>query len=376
MKKILIALCAVATLASCTKNEVLSYDKEAIGFENAFVDNSTRSVDDPSYTNSRLFPDFQVYGYVAGEPDVASVPVFGADGVTVTGSGTGDSANWTYVDDDVVAQYWIAGAIYNFSAVAPVTDGGWTKTAADKDATTLSFTNDGVTDLLYAQNPVYTAKTDGTKNGAVGFTFRHVLSKVKFSFENKYAATNSSIRVKNIQITDAYETGNVVLKAATHATPTVWSDQAVDANFVLDFGMATDDQATTATKENDEVAFKNGQTYESQKELFMIPGAGATSYTVGSTSMKGYTVQFTVELLVNSQEITQYTHTIYTSFVPEPGKAYDLVATINATNIDPTTSQEAIEFTVTTITDWDNDHDGKEGTDGTDTEDNQTDTTI
>lgn len=351
MKKILIALCAVATLASCTKNEVLSYDQEAIGFDNAFVDNSTRSVDDPSYTNSRLFPNFQVYGYVEG------APLFNTDnsGVTVTGSGT----NWTYVDDDVLVQYWIAGAKYNFSAVAPVTN-AWTKTAANKDATTLSFTNDGVTDLLYAQNAEYTAKTDGTKNGAVGFTFRHVLSKVKFSFENKYAATNSSIRVKDIKITDAYKTGNVVLKAATDATPTKWSDQAVNVDatnpFILNFGMATDDQATTDVKENAVVAFTNGQTYESQKELFMIPGAGATSYTVGSTQMNGYTVQFTVELLVNGTVIKEYTHTIYTSFVPEPGKAYDLKAEITPESIDPDHQQEEIQFTVTTITDWDTDH--------------------
>lgn len=364
MKKILIALCAVATLASCTKNEVLSYDQEAIGFDNAFVDNSTRSVDDPSYTNSRLFPDFQVYGYVEG------APIFGADGVKVENKGTNVSVNWKY--DGI--QYWIADAVYNFSAVAPVTNGGWTKTAADRDKTTLSFTNDGDTDLLYAQNAEYRSKTVGT-NGTVGFTFRHVLSKVKFSFENAYAATNSSIRVMDIKITDAYKTGNVVLRAATHATPTVWSDQAVDATtpLTLDFGHAVSNDATT----NSATPFGYETTYESYNELFMIPGAGATSYTVGSTQMNGYTVEFTVELLVNGAVIKTYDHEIHTSFVPEPGKAYDLKAVITPESIDPDHQQEEIQFTVTTITDWDNDHDGKEGTTGTDNDgDNQVDTTI
>ena len=366
MKKILFALCAVATFASCTKNEVLSYDQEAIGFENAFVDNATRSVVDPSYTNSNLFPNFQVYGYVEG------APLFNEDnsGVTVAGSGIGNGATWTYSG----TQYWIAGAHYNFSAVAPVTNGNWTKTAADTDKTTLSFTNDGDTDLLYAQNGTYEAKT--SENGKVGFTFRHVLSKVKFSFVNAYAATNSSIRVKDIKILDAYEEGSVVLNATT----STWAPVASSNNLTLNFGNAAltaEDNNATILENDKGYAFGNGTTIESYKELFMIPGAGATPYTVGSTSMKGYTVQFTVELLVNSQEITQYTHTIYTSFAPEPGKAYDLVATIDADNIDPTISQEAIEFTVTTITDWDNDHDGKEGTDGTDPDgDNQVDTTI
>ncbi|MBO7312903.1 MAG: fimbrillin family protein [Alistipes sp.] len=366
MKKILIELCAVATLASCTKNEVLSYDKEAIGFDNAFVDNSTRSVVDPSFANTeeKMFDDFQVYGYVAG------APVFGADGVKVTKTVTDGNVNWTYSG----VQYWIAGAIYNFSAVAPVTNGGWTKTNADKDATTLSFTNDGDTDLLYAQNPVYTAVTEGT-NGTVGFTFRHVLSKVKFSFVNKYAATNSSIRVKDIKILDAYQKGSVVL----NANSSTWTPTTGTNNLTLNFGNAALTVAdNSATKdENDKgYAFTANNTVESYNELFMIPGAGATSYTVDSTQMNGYTVQFTVELLVDGKEIKQYTHTIYTSFVPEPGKAYDLKAEITPESIDPEHQQEEIKFTVTTITDWDNDHDGKESTDGTDSEDNQVDTTI
>lgn len=345
MKKILIALCAVATLASCTKNEVLSYDQEAIGFDNAFVDNSTRSVDDPSYTNSRLFPDFQVYGYVEG------APIFGADGVKVENKGTNVSVNWKY--DGI--QYWIADAVYNFSAVAPVTNGGWTKTAADRDKTTLSFTNDGDTDLLYAQNAEYRSKTVGT-NGTVGFTFRHVLSKVKFSFENAYAATNSSIRVMDIKITDAYKTGNVVLRAATHATPTVWSDQAVDATtpLTLDFGHAVSNDATT----NSATPFGYETTYESYNELFMIPGASDTDATVENadktttTYTDVYTVRFTVELLVSGTEVKEYTHTVYTKFAPVAGNSYDIAATITAENIDPEHTQEPIEFTVNPLPGW------------------------
>ncbi len=364
MKKILIALCAVATLASCTKNEVLSYDKEAIGFDNAFVDNATRSVDDPSYTNSRLFPNFQVYGYVEG------APLFNTDNSGVTVAGSGINGEWNYTG----TQYWIAGADYNFSAVAPAaTNGNWSKTAADTDKTTLSFTNNGTTDLLYAQNDTYTANTNGKPNGKVGFTFRHVLSKVKFSFVNAYEATNSSIRVKDIKILDAYQKGSVELNATT----STWDPVESSNNLTLNFGNAAltaEDNNATIDQNDKGCAFGDGTTIESYKELFMIPGAGQdVTVTAGSTTTTYnavYTVQFTVELLVNGQEITQYTHTIYTTFAPEPGKAYDLVATIDADNIDPTTSQEAIEFTVTTITDWVND-----GTPDTD-EDNQVDTPI
>ena len=114
MKKILIALCAVATLASCTKNEVLSYDKEAIGFDNAFVDNSTRSVEDKSFSTTNMFSDFAVYGFVEG----ASV----FNGIKVSKGITNDklSSVWKYE----ATQYWINAANYDFYAIAPFT-GNW-----------------------------------------------------------------------------------------------------------------------------------------------------------------------------------------------------------------------------------------------------------
>lgn len=353
MKKTLFAIGAMVAMVACSNDFVVKEAaQEAIGFENMFVDNSTRSVVDPSFSNSNMFDKFHVYGYVEGAPLFDSANT----GVVVTKNGNA----WTYPSEQT--QYWIAGADYNFNAVAPAT--GWTKKVAtdatdvtDATQTTLSFTNNGITDLLYA-TAIAEGKVAG-QNNDVAFTFRHTLSKVKFSFENAYDATNSTIRVKDIKIMDAYKTGDVVLMAATATTPTAWSNQAKADGFVLDFGMATDDQATDA-KENVEVAFACDETYESQNELFMIPGAGATDVTV--TNANGtpteyndvYTVQFTVELLVNGQYITEYDHTIYTNFVPEPGKSYDLKAVIDPATIDPSTSQDSIQFTVTEIKGWDN----------------------
>ena len=342
MKKLFTILAVAATLVSCAKEDVVrEAAREAIGFDNAFVENSTRSVNDPSYSSAeggKMFTDFAVFGFVE------DAPLF--DGTRVA---KGDLAEdqtktgWEYEG----TQYWIAGAKYNFNAVAPLTNGGWTKTDATKDATTLSFTNNGTTDLLYAY-AAQEGKVSG--NATVGFTFRHTLSKVKLSFENAYNATNATIRVKNVQIVDAYKTGSVVLTGAT-----AWSNQAKADGFVLDFGMATDDQTTDA-KENVEVAFAHGKTYESQNELFMIPGAGATSFTVKNgettTQKTGYTVEFTVELLVSDVVVATYPHTIYTDFTPVAGNSYDLKATINASNIDPNHAQEPIEFTVNTLPGW------------------------
>ena len=326
MKKLFIAIVALAAAAACSNSEIVSVNREAIGFDNAFVNNSVRSVNDPSYSQANMFNDFAVFGFVEG------AVLF--DGTKVSKEITnGDltKSAWKYAG----TQYWIAGANYNFNAVAPMTNGGWTKTAADATSTTLSFTNNGETDLLYA---LTTQQGKVSGNEVVDFDFRHVLSKVKFSFENGYNATNATIRVKNIVITNPHKTANVVLNANT-----AWSDLAVANDFTLSFGMATDDEATTTAKENVEVAYAYGATYESQNELFLIP---STSYA--------YNVTFTVELLVSNTVVAEYEHTATATFAPQPGNAYDIKTVINATNIDPNHAQEPIEFSVNALPDWGN----------------------
>lgn len=159
MKKIILAAMAFAAFTACVKEEVVTVNQETIAFENAFVDNATKSVNDPSFTDSNL-TDFAVYGFVEG------AVLF--DGTEVSKDIINDKLQsaWKYEG----TQYWIAGAQYNFNAVAPMT-GGWTKTAADKTSTTLSFTNNGTTDLLYAT----AAQVGATVNNPdVAFSFRHV----------------------------------------------------------------------------------------------------------------------------------------------------------------------------------------------------------
>ena len=252
MKKIFVAMAALATLVACSTDEIVSVNREAIGFDNAFINNSVRSVVDPSYTDTNLFADFAVYGFVEG------ATLFDGTTVSKTITNTELESVWKYEG----TQYWIAGANYNFNAVAPKTNGGWTKTAATKDATTLSFTNNGTTDLLYALKAQPGKAED---NAPVAFDFRHILSKVKFSFENAYNATNATISVKDIAITNAYAKGTVVLDANTN-----WTG---DTSFTtLNFGMATDNEATE-DKENVAIAYAYNNTYESQNELLLIPVA-------------------------------------------------------------------------------------------------------
>lgn len=348
MKKVLFIVLALAAVVACNKTEVVEQSSgNAITFDNAFIDNATKSVTDPSFTNSNMFDDFAVYGFVEG----ASI----FDGTTVSQSieNTELISDWRYEG----TQYWIAGAKYNFCAVAPKTGGNWVKGSCNVSGTAIStvlnFTNTGEVDLLYAQPAQIEGKV--SENEKVSFSFRHALSKVKFSFTNAYNATNATIKVKNIKITNSYKTGT----ASFDQTNTSWSNhlfaKAGEEAFVLDFGMATDNESTTDIKENEEVAYAYDATYESQKELFMIPGpAPKQSVTVEGTATEvtGYCVTFKVALLISNQQIDEYTHTAYVNFAPVAGYCYDIKAEINAENIDPEHQQEPIEFTVATLPEW------------------------
>ena len=331
MKKTILAVAALVAvgMTSCNNDEELLQGNEAIGFSNVFVDNSTRSKSDPSYTNNNLFNDFAVYGFVEG------AVLFNGNTVSKSITNNALQSDWKYEG----TQYWIADAKYNFAAIAP-NDGGWTNASCTLDGnnvtTTLSFTNNGTTDLLYS-NPA-TIKGKVSDNTAVPFTFRHLLSKVKFSFTNNYNASNATIRVRDIKINNAYSKGDVKLTSAA----TTWSNQS-DNKLVLSFGNA----AEVSANSDEVIAYST--TVESYNELLLIPGAATP---LEDDQNAGYNVTFTVDLLISGTPVKQYSHTAYVNHEFVAGHSYDIVAEINAENIDPETEQEPIEFTVTTINGW------------------------
>lgn len=331
MKKILFAVVALVAMASCATEEIVSSAApEAIGFDSAFVDNSTRSNYDPSYTNTKLFPDFAAFAHVNG------AVLFNNKAVT----GSGINGTWTYDG----TQYWVKNAKYNFAAIAPktVTGGGYwnnavTSVNGDYSAITteFDFRSTSATDLLYAEVENITGKASG--NSKIGFSFRHLLSKVKFSFKNDYSTEAFSIKVYDIRIENAYLDGHV--KVTKNATE--WTASTDSGNYCpILVGNVNVDGTTDHTVVS---AFTYGTTLESHNECFLIPGAVPG----------GYEVTFKVDLLVGETLIDTYEHSAIVDFAPAPGMAYDINAVINHENIDPSTEQEAIEFTVTEIENWD-----------------------
>lgn len=328
MKKLfMIGLAATAMLASCSNDETVEMaQQKAIGFSNAFVNNGTRSIVDPSFTTETL-EDFAVYGFTqAGQ-------IFKGDKVYKGGSA---STGWSY---DVL-QYWVPGNTYTFGAIAPhsvatnVSDVALPENAK-KVEMTVAFTNTDAdqVDLLHAE-PVQIAGTEVTETykTPVSMTFRHQLSKVKFSFENA-VGEGYNVKVSNIKIMDAYTNGTLTVAANGNT----WSAQA-NNTLELDFGNVVADDATA-----DEAAvIANAATLESYNEKLMIPMDATATYTV----------TFTAELYQGDVLLGSYNHKVKIENVEfKLGYCYDFKASLTHENITDK-PLNPIEFDVTNVEDW------------------------
>lgn len=324
MKKIfLIGLTAAAMLASCSNDETVEMaQQKAISFSNAFVNNGTRSIVDPSFTTENL-TDFAVYGFTQNGQ------IFNGDKVSKGGSA------WSY--DNV--QYWVPGNTYTFGAIAPHSAANVSDVKLPEGATKVemkvAFTNTDAdqVDLLHAE-PAQITDVTATYTTPVSMTFNHQLSKVKFSFQNSVGA-GYNVKVSNVKITDAYEKGTLTVGA----TENTWSNQT-DKALVLNFGNVVADGATA-----DEAAvIANAATLESYNEKLMIPMVSSATYTV----------TFTVELFKDNVPLGTYNHTVQIKNVEfKLGYCYDFKATLTHENIvDPENPLKPIEFKVDGITDW------------------------
>ena len=255
MKKVLFALLAVAALSSCSNEQTLELNPgDAIEFGNAFVENSTRAAADPSLgTTTNPFTSFNVWGTANG------VAIYAGEAVTGT-VGTGNE--WTCSKKN----YWVKDVAYKFAAVA----NGTVATLADGLPATISYTADGVTDLIYAENFGDDIDDDDVLDGIIGqpagsnspveFTFSHLLAKAKFTVTTNASVAGYSYEVTNIKIANAYESGTYTVANNT------WAGVAGAGN-----GQTFGDIIVNSTT----------QTAECAQEKLLIPITGATvSYTV------------------------------------------------------------------------------------------------
>lgn len=326
MKKIfLIGLTAAAMLASCSNDETVEMaQQKAISFSNAFVNNGTRSIVDPSFTTTSL-NDFAVYGFTQ------KGQIFNGEKVSKGGAA---STGWSY--DNV--QYWVPGNTYTFGAIAPYSVAGNVSnvtlpTGATKVGMEVAFTNTDAdqVDLLHAAPAQITGVTP-TYTTPVSMTFNHQLSKVKFSFQNS-VGVGYNVKVSNVKITDAFKDGTLTVAAAGNT----WGNQT-DKTLELNFGNVVANASSTEAS-----AIANAATLESYNEKLMIP--------MGSSAI--YTVTFTAELYKGDVLLGTYNHRVEIKNVEfKLGYCYDFKASLTHKNITAEDELNPIEFAVTKVEDW------------------------
>lgn len=309
MKKYLfLGLAAAAMLASCSRDEtVATVPQNAIGFS-SFIDNATKATD---VTTANLTA-FEVYGWRG------DVQIFNAQAVTAA------SGVCTYTP----IQYWEAGYTYNFEAIAPASGSNGVTFTAAKTGGSVSFTNDAQTDLIYAKAAETTMpSTISAQPDPIALTFKHMLSRVKFTFKNAFPESAvAKLTFTNVKVADAYKTGST----AALGENITWTpaEQTLEVAFAASSDGALTDIAAGG---------KTGET----TPMYFIPNPTAATFTVS----------FDVELDQNSAETTYHHEDIKVTITMEPGKSYNLVASLDASNVNPETTLYPIEFKAS-VEDW------------------------
>ena len=315
---------AVAALAACTTEQtIVAPQNEAIGFD-TFVDNSTRAED----ITTNNIADFGVYGTVAKGGN--SALIFNNTQVTKSGDA------FVYSP----AQYWIAAAKYDFLAFAPYQDGEgatWTYAPLETNAQvaqngTFSFNNETAAadqDVVYAYTTKTTEATLTAENTqAVAFTFKHILSKVAFSFTNTFTDGNTTLSVYNVKINNTAKTGTMAIA------------DGVDAAWVGadDLVVAFGDQAT-AVNTLKAKALANGAELKLAHH-YVIP------------AQREYNITFSVDLYQAGVYLATYNHEIISTINFAKNGNYVLSVKLAPESIDPANPLFPIEFTVNEVEDW------------------------
>lgn len=308
MKKILFALCAMATLASCSNEEIVNFDKEAIAFDGAFVDNGTRAADSFTIETNKLLA-FDVWATTQRPSSTEIVPIM----EKVEVSRATASAAWGY--GAAYTQYWIPGNTYQFVAAKNY------ETVTLTDGVPSQFTYDAADqkDLLYAADT--RVGMEAGANAPVAFTFDHLLSKAYFTVDTNAmsgANANYTYRVKNLCINNAVKEATYTVDGAT------W---AGTANYT-----AQDPLKFNNVKVGEKLAADG--VYTSDDARLLIPA----SYT-------DLNITCTIETLYDESviDVQNYNKTIAQSFVK--GFVYNFVLALK----DP---GQPIEFTVTRVNEW------------------------
>ena len=316
MKKILFALCAVATFASCSNDEVVNFDKEAIAFDGAFVDNGTRAADSFTIKTDKLL-DFAVWATTQRPAQDGVVQPIVPIMEKVEVSRADASSDWGY--GAAYTQYWIPGNTYQFVAAKNY------GTVELANGIPSKFTYDATTqlDLLYATDT--RVGLEAGHNTAVAFTFDHLLSKAYFTINTQAMSgdnANYTYRITNVCINNAVKEATYTVGAATP-----WEGTA---NYT-----AVNPLTFNHVNAGDKLVAD--QTYTSDLARLLVPATYTDSNKLNITC--------TIETLYDGSviDVKNYNKSIVQEFVK--GHVYNFVLALS----DP---GQPIKFTVTQVNEW------------------------
>lgn len=307
MKKSLLMLGAAAMmLASCTQNEVLEVsESRAIGF-NTFVNNNTRAVTDITTATLTKF-------YVFGDYDNGASVAFSNTEVSGTSGNTYTPVN---------PAYWQAGKTYEFGAYSNGNGGSLTASFSNGALTISGYSVNDANDLIAATASNVAAPTSGVDK-QVALTFKHLLSKVKFTFSTTAVPEAFRMEVSNLKFTGLKTEATCVFSNNTISTG--WSGTNGDYSIVT-----LSDYAVTGGS-------------ASTDDILVIPQANAS--IEASFTVTIYDENSNEEIASN-----EFTASLSTTDGWKAGYVYNYTATINPDKVDG--NLKPITFTVTEVDGW------------------------
>lgn len=309
------AAAAAIAMTACTKTQTTAVSEgNLIRFSNSFVDNVTKA----DVTNESI-KSFWVFGNYNNTTESKWVPLF--NNVQVNGTATGSGNVWKPAQN----AYWVVNENHAFGAYADGTSALSEGVAFDPATKKLTFT-----DYSAGANDLIAATTDNALtwdgNGdapAVALTFKHLLSKVKFTFKTS-AADTYIMKVTALKCTNAVQTASVDF---TNNTLGTWTGDVTEDAYAFD----------------DIADFAEGGSAES-----------VVRYVIPQENTNAINVSFTVTLSDESGELNDGNFT-GTLAIPETnalvaGNSYNFEVTIEPHQVDDT--MKPIQFEVTTVEGW------------------------
>lgn len=280
------ALASVA-LASCVNDEAMELNPQASGdqkisFNAPIVSGTTRVVygeqpttDTKKYSTAERFrvyaqwdKDGHFESWITANNDNQAIYM---DDIEVAYDNTVDG--WSSDAAGGNVYYWPKTGVLTFAAYSPSDVSSFTHSYTQAGLSVTDFTVAAATanqyDFMYSTRSVYRTKSDNWLAAGAGHTaqsfkgvdilFKHALSSIKFKVKAKETYANTTIRVKQVTILNAYSQGDFA-EDYTAGTAS-WTDHALPVNY------------TVKTNANNQILTTDAAALAEANDVILLPQA-------------------------------------------------------------------------------------------------------